>query len=74
MAIKVADSEKGMTSAELKKLQRSLEDEKNMVVTDSTGNLGYRIIRDFVTKLNGRIMVESALDTGTTVTILFPII
>ncbi len=74
IAIKVADSGKGMTGTELRSLQTWLDDEKNMVVTDSAGNLGYRIIRDFVTKLNGRIMVGSSLETGTTVTILFPLL
>jgi signal transduction histidine kinase len=73
LIIKVVDSGKGMTYTELQVLQNRLEDEKNLFATDSTGNLGYRIVRDFVTQLKGNIIVESVFNKGTTVTIIFPI-
>ncbi|AXY75606.1 hypothetical protein D3H65_17200 [Paraflavitalea soli] len=74
VSIKVADSGRGMTTSELHTLQKGLEDESSLGVTDGAGNLGYRIIRDFIARLNGHIIVESALETGTTVTILLPIL
>lgn len=73
LIIRVVDSGKGMTYTELQVLQNRLEDEKNLFATDSTGNLGYRIVRDFVTQLKGNITVESVFNKGTTVTIVFPI-
>lgn|GEM_PF-1037305 len=73
LIIKVVDTGKGMTYTELQVLQNRLEDEKNLFATDSTGNLGYRIVRDFVTQLKGDITVESVFNKGTTVTIVFPI-
>ncbi|MBO9562439.1 MAG: hypothetical protein J7621_06670 [Niastella sp.] len=74
LEIKVVDTGKGMTHTELEVLQNRLEDEKNQFITDSTGNLGYRIIRDFVTRLRGKIMVESLYTKGTTVTVTIPIL
>lgn len=74
LEIKVNDTGKGMTHTELEVLQNRLEDEKNQFITDSTGNLGYRIIRDFVTRLRGKIIVESKYNKGTTVTITIPIL
>lgn len=73
LVIVVQDSGKGMTYTELQVLQSRLEDEKNLFVTDSTGNLGYRIIRDFVNKLKGKIAVDSVFNKGTTVTITLPL-
>jgi signal transduction histidine kinase len=73
VTIKVADSGKGMSVPELKLLQTWLKDGKNQIVTDGTGNLGYRIIRDFVIIMKGTVAVESSMGTGTTVTILFPV-
>ncbi|WP_315817172.1 HAMP domain-containing sensor histidine kinase [Paraflavitalea speifideaquila] len=73
LVIKVVDTGKGMRHSELQELQDRLEDERNAFVTDSTGNLGYRIVRDFVNKLKGHISVESVFNKGTTVTISFPI-
>ena len=73
LIIRVVDSGKGMTYTELQVLQNRLEDEKNLFATDSTGNLGYRIVRDFVAQLKGNITVESTFNKGTTVTIVFPI-
>ncbi|WP_162915688.1 ligand-binding sensor domain-containing protein [Paraflavitalea soli] len=72
LVIKVADTGEGMTYTELQVLQSRLEDEKNLFATDSTGNLGYRIVRDFVAQLKGHIAVESIFQKGTTVTIVFP--
>lgn len=73
LEIKVKDNGKGMTHTELEVLQSRLEDEKNQFITDSTGSLGYRIIRDFMTKLGGKIAVESQYNNGTTVTITIPV-
>lgn len=73
LTIKVEDSGRGMTFTELQVLQNRLEDEKNLFATDSTGNLGYRIVRDFVTRLKGQLSVESVFNKGTTVIIVFPI-
>jgi signal transduction histidine kinase len=73
VVIKVTDTGKGMRHSELQELQDRLENENNAFVTDSTGNLGYRIMRDFVNKLKGHIAVESVFKQGTTVTISFPV-
>ncbi|WP_315817174.1 HAMP domain-containing sensor histidine kinase [Paraflavitalea speifideaquila] len=73
VTIKVADSGKGMAVSELEMLKTWLKDGKNQIVTDGTGNLGYRIIRDFLIIMKGTIAVESWLGSGTTVTILFPV-
>lgn len=72
LVIKVADTGEGMSLQDLASLQSRLQDTRNVFVTDSGSNLGYRIIRDFVARLNGRIEVESVLKQGTTVTIFFP--
>lgn len=73
LIIKVTDAGKGMTFQELQALQSRLADEKDLYATEGANNLGYRIIRDFVAKLKGRVVVESVFNKGTTVTIIFPV-
>ncbi|SDF86778.1 Signal transduction histidine kinase [Dyadobacter soli] len=69
LKISVSDNGRGMSPAELSKINRRIENVLTSEGIEQSGRLGYQIIIDFVTRLDCRLEVTSIVGQGTTVTI-----
>lgn len=69
LRLSVSDNGRGMSPAELSKINRRIENVLTTEGIEQSGRLGYQIIIDFVTRLECKLEVESIVGRGTTVTI-----
>jgi signal transduction histidine kinase len=69
LRLSVSDNGRGMSPAELSKINRRIEHVLTTAGIEQSGRLGYQIIIDFVTRLECKLEVESIVGRGTTVTI-----
>lgn len=69
LKLTVSDSGRGMSPADLSKINRRIENVLTTEGIEQSGRLGYQIIIDFVARLECRLEVESTVGQGTSVTI-----
>ncbi|MBO9617116.1 MAG: histidine kinase [Dyadobacter sp.] len=69
LRLSVSDNGRGMSPAELSKINRRIENVLTTAGIEQSGRLGYQIIIDFVARLECQLEVESIVGGGTTVTI-----
>lgn len=69
LILSVSDNGRGMSPADLSKINRRIEQVLTTAGIEQSGRLGYQIIIDFVARLECRLEVKSIVGHGTTVTI-----
>ncbi len=69
LVLSVSDNGRGMSPAELAKINRRIENVLTTAGIEQSGRLGYQIIIDFVARLECKLEVNSIVGKGTTVTI-----
>ena len=69
LRLSVSDNGRGMSPADLSKINRRIENVLTTAGIEQSGRLGYQIIIDFVARLECRLEVNSIVGQGTTVTI-----
>ncbi|WP_353720008.1 ATP-binding protein [Dyadobacter sp. 676] len=69
MRLSVSDNGRGMSPADLSKINRRIEHVLTTEGIEQSGRLGYQIIIDFVARLDCKLEVESTVGQGTRVTI-----
>ncbi|SEJ57868.1 Signal transduction histidine kinase [Dyadobacter sp. SG02] len=69
LRLSVSDNGRGMSPAELSKINRRIENVLTTAGIEQSSRLGYQIIIDFVTRLECKLEVESFVGQGTTVII-----
>jgi signal transduction histidine kinase len=69
LKLTVSDNGRGMSPADLSKINRRIENVLTTAGIEQSGRLGYQIIIDFVARLDCKLEVESTVGQGTSVTI-----
>ncbi|WP_106594946.1 sensor histidine kinase [Dyadobacter jiangsuensis] len=69
LRLSVSDNGRGMSPADLSKINRRIENVLTTEGIEQSGRLGYQIIIDFVARLECELEVNSMVGQGTTVTI-----
>jgi signal transduction histidine kinase len=69
LRLSVSDNGRGMSPADLSKINRRIENVLTTAGIEQSGRLGYQIIIDFVARLDCKLEVTSITGKGTTVTI-----
>lgn len=69
LKLRVSDNGRGMSPADLSKINRRIENVLTTAGIEQSGRLGYQIIIDFVALLECKLEVESTVGQGTSVTI-----
>lgn len=69
LRLSVSDDGRGMSPADLSKINRRIENVLTTEGIEQSGRLGYQIIIDFVARLECKLEVESIVGRGTSVTI-----
>ncbi len=69
LKLTVSDNGRGMSPADLSKINRRIENVLTTAGIEQSGRLGYQIIIDFVARLECKLEVESTVGKGTSVTI-----
>ena len=69
LRLTVSDNGRGMSPADLSKINRRIENVLTTAGIEQSGRLGYQIIIDFVARLECKLEVDSTAGQGTTVTI-----
>lgn len=69
LKLTVSDNGRGMSPADLSKINRRIENVLTTAGIEQSGRLGYQIIIDFVARLECKLEVESTVGQGTSVTI-----
>lgn len=69
LRLSVSDNGRGMSPADLSKINRRIENVLTTAGIEQSGRLGYQIIIDFVARLECKLEVNSIVGQGTTVTI-----
>jgi len=71
LTLKVTDNGNGIHPDVLDALRQGLSNDRS-IVSEIGSQFGYKIIKDFVEKINGKIAIESVYNKGTTVIIRIP--
>ncbi|MDR6806661.1 signal transduction histidine kinase [Dyadobacter sp. BE34] len=69
LRLSISDNGRGMSPADLSKINRRIENVLTTAGIEQSGRLGYQIIIDFVARLECKLEVNSIVGQGTTVTI-----
>lgn len=72
LILKVIDNGHGIHPDTLDALRKGLSD-NGSIMLELGSQFGFKIIKDFVEKINGKIVIESIYTRGTTVAIIIPV-